>query len=98
MGFLPILISASWDGSVVRWSYKGSESDGAVKMDQLKKMKGSVDDDDDKECYPKIEMESESDGDSDSVSDDGDDVFTLPEPVSLDMPEHLRKHRNYDYW
>eukprot|EP00488_Nonionellina_sp_1-RS-2012_P002743 TRINITY_DN550_c0_g1_i1.p1 TRINITY_DN550_c0_g1~~TRINITY_DN550_c0_g1_i1.p1 ORF type:complete len:169 (-),score=31.88 TRINITY_DN550_c0_g1_i1:13-519(-) len=29
--FLPIIVSASWDGTVVRWSYRGSDKDGSIK-------------------------------------------------------------------
>merc|ERR1712154_284531 len=35
--FLPIIVSASWDGSVVRWNYTASRKDGTLKPSKKNK-------------------------------------------------------------
>ena len=101
--YLPIIVSASWDGSVVRWSYKGSNKDGSIKRNKnkrktIRKKKQFIIPDVDKNDDDDEEDEDEDDyTDSGSDSEDGE-VYEMPKAVPLDMPEHLRKRNDYDYW
>lgn len=96
----PIIVSASWDGSVVRWSYKASEKDGCVKEDTSSvkqgKEKGVMHEKDVKLFLDEID---DDDDDDDCVESDDtdieDDVFKLPQSVPLDMPEDQRKRNNH---
>merc|ERR1712154_388440 len=86
----PIIISASWDGSVVRWSYKASEKDGSIKdvSDKDKVSKGVKNDKDVQLFLDEIDDDDGKGNIDDSDDTDiEDDVFKLPQSVSLDMPE-----------
>jgi len=87
--FLPIIVSASWDGSVVRWNYTASRKDGTLKPSKKNKKQQTNNDDDQEVEY--------SDSDSGSDSEDNE-AYKISNSVPLDMPEHLRKRNDYGYW
>lgn len=95
--YLPMIVSASWDGSVVRWSYKGSNKDGSIRQKSIKNRQSQQQQHINNNNINNINNDNDAFTDSGSDSED-DQCLDQPKPVCLDMPEHLRKRNDYDYW
>ena len=86
--YLPLIVSASWDGSVRRWAHGDKSRDIGVQREKRRKWTKGVD---------SAGKEEDGGDESDSEDDDGMEKEAMPKPVSLDMPEHKRRREHHDW-
>ena len=98
--FLPVIVSASWDGTVARWCHRGLSGNGSVlkgskrKLGSGPKIGGDAVDGDFKAIQKFLRgQDEESD-----VSESDEESDFEGKTVSLDMPAEKRKRGHHDYW
>ena len=99
---LSVIVSSSWDGSVVRWAYGDSKGvkvrekqENTGKMGKTKMTDKRIDTvDDDFKAVMRF-VEGDDDG---AVTESEEESDFEANIVSLDMPPEKRKRGNFDYW